>query len=339
MSDEADVGLVDAHSEGDRRDDDDALAAHERVLRVAALPAAQAGVVGAGVHAARAQPLRRLLDPAARQAVDDAGVSPVLVVEEPRELLARTLLRHDPVADVRAVEAGDEHAGFLQAQPLPDLPPRGLVGGRGEGDAGHGRKALVKRRELQVLRAEVVTPLRHAVRFVDREQRELDLVEQRERPLAEQPLWGHVEQVDPAGTQSRLDVEHLLVRERGVEAGRPHAGLQQRVDLVAHQRDERRDDHGGAGAHERRDLIAERLAAARRHQHQAVAARDRVLDDRFLLSAEPVVAEDAAEQLASRAGHPIIVLRGPGERLRCSARRVAVRVCTNGRGRRSRDFG
>ncbi|MXY78314.1 MAG: Tn3 family transposase, partial [Chloroflexi bacterium] len=109
---------------------------------------------------------------------------------------------------VRPVEAGDEHARVVQVQPLPDLPPRRFVRRGGEGDARHGGKALVQHRELQVLRAEVVTPLRHAMRLVDRD---VDLVEQRERPLPEQPLESRVEQVDPARAQSGLHVEHLLV--------------------------------------------------------------------------------------------------------------------------------
>ena len=234
----------------------------------------------------------------------------MLGVEQSGELIAGALLRHDPVADVRPVEAGDEHPGVAQLQPLPDLPPRLLVGGRGQGDPRHGRKALVQHRELEVLRTEVVAPLRHAVRLVDREERDVDLVEQHQRPFAEQPLGGHVEEVDRTGAQPRLDVEHRPVVERRVEARRPHPGLDEPGDLIAHQGDEGRDDDSGPRADERRNLVAERLAAACRHQHEAVAAPDGVLDDRFLLPPEPVVAEDAAQQIAYRGAHPAIVLRG-----------------------------
>jgi hypothetical protein len=46
----------------------------------------------------------------------------------------------------------------------------------------------------------------------------------------------------------------------------------------------------------RRNLVAQRLAAAGRHQHQRVAACHQGVDDGRLLAAERGVAEDAVEQ-------------------------------------------
>ena len=94
---------------------------------------------------------------------------------------------------------------------LADLAPRRLVGGRGQGDPRHGGEPLVQHRELQVLRAEIVTPLRYAVRLIDREQRKIDLFEQRQSALSEQAFRSHVEKIEPAAAQPRLDVENLLV--------------------------------------------------------------------------------------------------------------------------------
>ena len=71
------------------------------------------------------------------------------------------------------------------------------------------------------------------------------------------------------------------VEERGA-----HADEVQRIHLVLHQGDERGDDDAGARAHQRGDLIAQRLAAAGGHQHEGVAAGDDVLDDLALLAAE-----------------------------------------------------
>ena len=47
------------------------------------------------------------------------------------------------------------------------------------------------------------------------------------------------------------------------------------ADLVLHQRDERADDQRGAAAREPRELVAERLAGARRHHQEDVRARRR----------------------------------------------------------------
>src|SRR5690348_7172440 len=93
--------------------------------------------------------------------------------EECLQLLARLVALRDAVADVGPVETGDELTGLVERQPFDDLAPGRGVGRRGQRDARHVRKAFVQHRELAVLGAEVVAPLRYAVGFVDREQRYL----------------------------------------------------------------------------------------------------------------------------------------------------------------------
>jgi hypothetical protein len=48
MDDEADVGFVDAHAEGDGGADDLDLVAQEKLLVLRALPGGEAGVIGPG---------------------------------------------------------------------------------------------------------------------------------------------------------------------------------------------------------------------------------------------------------------------------------------------------
>jgi len=69
----------------------------------------------------------------------------------------------------------------------------------------------------------------------------------------------------------------------------------QRVDLVLHQRDQRGYHDADARPQQCRDLVTHRLAAAGRHQHDRVAARNNVLDDLELLAAEAVEPEDLAK--------------------------------------------
>ena len=150
-----------------------------------------------------------------------------------------------------------------------------------------------------------------------------------------------VEQVQLAGEEGRLDPRAAASRscvELRKPARTPSGG--QRVDLVLHQRDQRRDDHPDARPDQRRDLVAQRLAAAGRHQHQRVAAADDVVDDLLLLAAEGVVAEDPAEHVeggvvgrAQGEGHPPI-LRPPSSGPAHRARRLwtaAKRVINQGR--------
>src|SRR5438552_8038942 len=70
----------------------------------------------------------------------------------------------------------------------------------------------------------------------------------------------------------------------------------QRVDLVLHQRDQRGYHDADARPQQCRDLVTHRLAAAGRHQHDGVAARNNVLDDLELLAAEAVEPENLPKQ-------------------------------------------
>ena len=65
----------------------------------------------------------------------------------------------------------------------------------------------------------------------------------------------------------------------------------QPLDLVLHQRDQRRDDERQPRQQQGRDLIAERLARAGWHDGQRVPSGQKGADDLLLPGAEGVVAE------------------------------------------------
>ena len=304
MRDEAHVGLVDAHAEGDRRHDDHAVVTAEALLRRSAHVVGQPRVVGDRVVTLAAQQLGDLVGALARLAVDDAGrpaeaIAVVAGLEEAQQLGARVALLLDDVADVGPIEARHELRRVVEPQPLVDLAAGQRVGGGGEGDARHAREVRGDIGDPQVLRAEVVAPLRHAVRLVDREQRDAGagrgVVEEREERRHEQALGRDVEQVELAREQvSAYGARFLGGRGRVPERG-AHTEQPQRLDLVVHERDERRDDDADAGPHQRRQLVAQRLAAAGRHQHHGVVAGDHALDDRLLRTAERAESEHLAQ--------------------------------------------
>ncbi len=302
MRHEAHVRLVDAHAEGDRGHHHDPVLPQEPRLVRRARPGVHARVVRHGVDALLHQEGRGLLHGGPREAVDDSGVTGVLAADQLQHLLERVVLRSDPVLDVRPVEAGDEVPGLLQAEPRHDLGVGGLGGRRGQRDPRHLRPALVQHRQREVVGPEVVTPLGDAVRLVDREERDRPPVEQPLGALGAQALGGQVEQVQLAAEERLLDRLPLVRVLRRVEESGPHPEGGQRVHLVLHQRDEGRDDDARAFSDQRRDLVAERLAAAGRHQHEGVAAADDLLDDLLLLTAEGAVAEHAVQYLQSVGG-------------------------------------
>src|SRR3546814_14588479 len=81
------------------------------------------GMVGQRRITLSGEPCCNLVDPRARQAVDDAGVAGVLR-EEGLELRPRTLFRHDAIADVGPVESGDEDPTARKFQTHDDVAPR-----------------------------------------------------------------------------------------------------------------------------------------------------------------------------------------------------------------------
>ncbi len=70
-----------------------------------------------------------LLDFLARAAIHDPGLALVLA-QEIQQLTARVGFFADAVADVGAVEAGDEDARGAEVEPGEDFGPRRGVGGR-----------------------------------------------------------------------------------------------------------------------------------------------------------------------------------------------------------------
>jgi hypothetical protein len=170
MSDEAHIGLVYAHAESDGGDHHDALVALEACLVIGARSGIHAGVIGQRIHALRRQPRRGFVHLPARQAVDDAGCARVFATDEAQQLVARVVLVDDGVADVGTIEARNKHPRALEREPVHDLGARLRVCSGGERDARHLRETLVQYRQLQIFRAEIMPPLRNAVRLVNGEQ-------------------------------------------------------------------------------------------------------------------------------------------------------------------------
>ena len=92
-------------------------------------------------------------------------------------------------------------------------------------------------------------------------------------------LRGHVEQTELTGAGPLDSVGVGPVAPLGVDQRHPARGDPlKRGDLILHEGDEGRDDQGQVLAHERRELVAERLARSGRHDHQRVALAQGSLD-------------------------------------------------------------
>jgi hypothetical protein len=125
-----------------------------------------------------------------------------------------------------------------------DVGARAAVGGGGQRQPRHLRKTVEQRTQQAIVGAEVMPPLAHAMRFVDREQGDVGLVEQLREALLARPLGRDVEQVELARAQGIADRARILA-EAGQRGGADAEPLG-RADLVVHQRDKRRDNDPGA---------------------------------------------------------------------------------------------
>ncbi len=246
------------------------------------------------------QRLRQRLGPGAAGTIDDARLS-APCGNEGQQLLARAVLGLKGQPDIGAVEAAQEGDGFgAVEQAGHDLGPRLGIGGRREGRQRHAQHAL-QFADAQVIGPEVVTPLADAMRLVHGDGGDARPAQQIDRPARGQPFRRHVEQFQFAPFQRRQDRIGFVLRiAAGQRAGR-HARRGQRANLIAHQGDQRRDDDRCAVAHQRGQLIAQRLAAAGRHDRQNLAALGHGLDDLALAGSKAVKAPDLPQKIVG--GH------------------------------------
>ena len=204
--------------------------------------------------------------------------------------------------DVGPVEAAQEHPRGTAVEQLLD----DLVAGLGVGRGGEGRQRDVQHppqvADPQVVRAEVVAPLAHAMRLVHRDEADIRPPQHPLGAARGEPLRREVEELQRPRLHRRPHRVGLLGRVARGQGARLDAGRPERAHLVAHERDQRGDDDRDARAQQRGELVAERLAAAGGHDGEGVLAHGHSAHDLLLPGAEVVVAEDLAQHRARVGG-------------------------------------
>ena len=186
--------------------------------------------------------------------------------------------------------------------------------------------------DSQIRRTEVLPPLRHAVGLVHCHERDDGLAGEVQKARVGQALGRHVH--DLVGPRERTAQHGGLLpgRERGVEVGAAHARVQKRAHLVAHERHQRAHHQREALKHDARHLVAHRLAGARGHDRQRVAARKQRVHHFPLPRAKRVVPETLLERPArqlSPVHESVFPRHSPRPTLRpCPHGRAARRACT-----------
>ena len=124
------------------------------------------------------------------------------------------------------------------------------------------------------------------MRFVDGEQADARLAQHRLGAFEREPLGCGVKQAQAAVRDGIEQRRRFLAAVRGIERARRDAkGLQLR-DLIAHQRDQRRNHDSQPIAQQSGQLIAQRLAPARWHHSEHVLAVEDRTDNLVLARPE-----------------------------------------------------
>jgi hypothetical protein len=111
--------------------------------------------------------------------------------------------------------------------------------------------------------------------FVDGEAIDVRPPQGVDRVVAQEPFGRDIEKPQRMLVESARDAPPFVGIGGRIEARRLDAGLPQLGDLVAHERDERRNNKCKPAANDPRKLEEKRLAAARRHDRKHVLARER----------------------------------------------------------------
>ena len=163
----------------------------------------------------------------------------MVILDQAHQLVGHVFFLDDGVADVGPVKAADKLLCLLQMQTLDDVSACQVVCRRRQCYAWHARIALVQHAQGAVFGPEVVPPLAHAVRFVNRKQGQLALreqvIQQAQKTRGDQALWGHIQQRQLATLHLPFHILRLLPVERGVEERRFDARLMQGPHLIVHE--------------------------------------------------------------------------------------------------------
>ncbi len=256
-------------------------------------------MIGKRGDAFTCQPRRQRVHLAPRGAVDDAALLPV-PRQNIEELAFQSPPRQHAVQQVRTIEGSDDLDRIAQAQLRGDVAADpGRRGGRVRVHTRSGQQ-FPQPRELPVFRPEVVAPLADAVRLVHGNEAHAAPGDEREEAVAafpDQPLGRDIEETVSSFAQPLYHRAFFRRRQRAVEESGGHPVAHERIDLILHQRDERRHHQGEAGTHEGWRLEAERLTASRGQHHQRVAAGEHSLHRFALKRPEGRVAPIAAERV------------------------------------------
>ncbi len=277
MDDEAHVRLVHAEAERDGRGHDQVGARAKFILARRAQLRRQAGVIGGRCETRafqrRGQAIRRL----AHAAINDAGAAAPRG-DQPDQLAHWIVFAgQSRKGDRGAPERADEQARRTGEQIFDNVGPGARRGGRRGRDDLRRAERIGESSDPAIVGAEIMPPLRDAMRLVHGEGAHIRLAQEGERFRVAQTLRREIEQPQPAQFEAVMDPSPGFRRDVGVQGGGGQPERLELARLIAHQGDQRRHHQGQARTKKRRELIDHGFAGAGGGEDENVLAVERGL--------------------------------------------------------------
>ena len=197
---------------------------------------------------------------------------------------------------VLSVKAADKSVFRRNAERLRDVFLNARRRGRRQRDADRVWKRTPNRPKLAVFRAEVMPPLRNAVRLIDGDTGDVRFFQQRQDTVLDESFRRDVKQLDLPCADASNDVHPFSSAEGAVVKGGGDFALLQRPRLVLHERDERRHNDRQSVKHKRGELVAERFAAAGGENNERASPGENMVNDFALHGAKLRMSKDVLKQ-------------------------------------------
>src|SRR5215472_4197810 len=163
--------------------------------------------------------------------------------DKSQKLAVRTLLGLHPVTKIGTIEAGYVTTWSPQPKLFDDVVLYAPGGGSGQGHQRYLRKQVAQPGQLPVLRTKIMTPFTDAMGLVYRDQVYGPFLQICQEAWEHQTLRRDVQQAVLILAQSEHAGSHFIGFQGGIEKRRRHAARGERINLILHQRNQRRDDH------------------------------------------------------------------------------------------------
>ena len=128
------------------------------------------------------------------------------------------------------------------------------------------------------------------MRLIDHKQAHVHILELGEEELRLKSFGREIEELIVLRNDTLVGLEHLLMRHAHEDRSSLDTSLDEMVDLVFHERDERSDHDAESAKRDGRHLESDALAAARREESESIMTRENRGYDVLLQRSEGIIA-------------------------------------------------